>query len=99
MDSGSRPEWASRYAAELVRRGAAGSLKELVARGLQQWITAGQQRPEDAARVQHRAATDHSYRFRARWESTHNERSSTSEVHFETPPPPDHSNRVGGSVR
>ena len=37
-------------------RGATESLQELVARGLQKWITAGYQRPETAAAVHHRAA-------------------------------------------
>lgn len=44
-----RPEWATRYAAELVRRGAPHSLKELVAEGLRLWLTAGRQSPEHVA--------------------------------------------------
>ena len=54
MDSGRRPEWAARYAAELLKRGSTESLKELVARGLQLWVAAGHQRPEAAAMVHHR---------------------------------------------
>jgi hypothetical protein len=46
-----RPEWAARYAAELLRRGAPGSLKDLVADGCRLWVTAGQQSPESVARL------------------------------------------------
>ena len=44
-----RPEWAARYAAELLRRGAGGSLKDLVADGCRLWLTAGRQAPESVA--------------------------------------------------
>ena len=44
-----RPEWAARYAAELLRRGAGGSLKDLVADGCRLWLTAGPQSPESVA--------------------------------------------------
>jgi hypothetical protein len=44
-----RPEWAARYAAELLRRGASGSLKDLVADGCRVWLTAGRQSPEAVA--------------------------------------------------
>ena len=56
MDSGPRPAWAARYAAELLRRGSTESLRELVARGLQLWVTAGHGCPEAAAMVHQRAA-------------------------------------------
>lgn len=56
MDTGSRPEWAARVAAELYRRGAKGSLKELVALALKLWVTDGHQRPEAVA-VQHEHLT------------------------------------------
>jgi len=80
MDSGRRPEWAARYAAELMRRGAEGSLKEFVARGLQMWITAGHERPEVVAMVHHRAANGRSPPSWQRWkeEGPDDESSSTS---------------------
>lgn len=56
MDSGSRPEWAARCAAEFHRLGAQASLKEVVALALKLWVTDGQQRPEAVA-VQHEHLT------------------------------------------
>jgi hypothetical protein len=47
-----RPEWAARYAAEMWRRGANGSIRELVAAGCTLWLSAGQQLPESVALVQ-----------------------------------------------
>ena len=47
-----RPELATRYAAEMWRGGATGSIKKLVAAGCTFWLSAGHQLAEAAALVQ-----------------------------------------------
>jgi hypothetical protein len=47
-----RPEWVTRYAAEMWRRGAKGSIKELVAAGCTLWLSAGHRLPEAVALAQ-----------------------------------------------
>ena len=44
-----RPEWAARYASELLRRGSCDSFEDLVKAGLRLWLTAGRQVPESVA--------------------------------------------------
>lgn len=50
MDTGSRPEWAARVAAELYQLGARGSLRELVALALNLWASEGGRSPVAVAR-------------------------------------------------